>query len=69
MIKKFFNFMNLQRTSLAISTFGVSFQVFVLNPWHSKISLQLNSFENKINNIENKINNENNKNILGIDKS
>ncbi len=61
MIKKFLNFMNLQRISLAISTFGVSFQVFVLNPWHSKISLQLGSLENKMNNIENKMNNMENK--------
>lgn len=49
MINKFKNLFNLQRISLAISTFGVSFQVFVLNPWHNKISLQLNSLEHKIN--------------------
>ena len=56
MIKKFKNLMNFQRTSLAISIFGISFQAFVLNPWHNKISIQLNSLENKMNKIENKIN-------------
>jgi hypothetical protein len=45
--------MNLQRTSLAVGMFGVSFQIFVLNPWHEKISIQLNSLENKINNMNN----------------
>ncbi len=53
MIHKFLSLMNLQRTSLAVGMFGVSFQIFVLNPWHEKISIQLNSLENKINNMNN----------------
>jgi hypothetical protein len=53
MIHKFLSLMNLQRTSLAVGMFGVSFQIFVLNPWHEKISIQLNSLENKINKINN----------------
>jgi len=63
MIKKFINLMNLQRTSLAIGIFGISFQVFVLNPWHNKIFIQLNSLENKINKIIN------DKNINNINKT
>jgi len=61
MIKRFLNLINLQRTSLAVGIFGVSFQVFILNPWHNKISLQLNSLENKINNLEENNKKSNNK--------
>jgi len=42
MIKNFFSQLNLQKTSLAVGIFGVSFQIFILNPWHNKISIQLN---------------------------
>lgn len=62
MLNKFKNLFTLQRTSLAVGVLGVSLQLFVLNPWHSKISIQLNSLENKIGKIgklenTNKINN------------
>lgn len=59
MLNKLKNLFTLQRTSLAVGVLGVSLQLFVLNPWHSKISIQLNSLENKINKLENtnKINN------------
>lgn len=62
MLNKLKNLFTLQRTSLAVSVFGVSFQLFVLNPWHKQISNQLNSLENKIKKLENintnKINDE-----------
>lgn len=59
MLNRLKNLFTLQRTSLAVGVLGVSLQLFVLNPWHSKISIQLNSLENKINKLENtnKINN------------
>jgi len=55
MLNRLKNLFTLQKTSLVVGVFGVSFQLFVLNPWHSKISIQLNSLENKITMLENKI--------------
>lgn len=52
MLKRFLNLINIQRICLAVGIFGVSFQSFVLNPMHNKISLQLNSLDNKVNKLE-----------------
>lgn len=38
----------LSLASLVISSFGVGFQVFILNPWHKKISLQINNLQKKM---------------------
>lgn len=48
MIKNFFNFISWQKASFALSTFGLGFQIFILNPWQKKISSQLSDIEKKI---------------------
>lgn len=53
MLNKLKNLFTIQRTSLAVSIFGVSLQLFVLNPWYKQISIQLNSLENKIGRLKN----------------
>lgn len=53
MLNKLKNLFTTQRTNLVVGVLGVSLQLFVLNPWHSKINIQLNSLENKIDKLEN----------------
>lgn len=53
MLNKLKNLFTTQRTNLVVGVLGVSLQLFVLNPWHRKISIQLNSLENKIDKLEN----------------
>ena len=52
MLNKLKNLFTIQKISLAVSIYGVSFQLFVLNPWHKQISNQLNLLENKIEKLE-----------------
>jgi len=53
MLNKLKNLFTIQRTSLAVSVFGISFQLFILNPWNKQISNQLNLLDNKIIRLEN----------------
>lgn len=53
MLNRLKNLFTTQRTNLVLGVLGISLQLFVLNPWHSKISIQLNSLENKIDMLEN----------------
>lgn len=62
MLNKLKNLFTIQRTSLIVGVFGVSFQLFILNPWNKQISNQLNLLDNKIRKLEsintNKMNEE-----------
>ena len=55
MINKFKNIFNLiswQKASFVLSSIGLGFQIFVLNPWQKNISSQLNCIDKKIDNLE-----------------
>ena len=52
MLNKLKNLFTIQKISLAVSIYGVSFQLFVLNPWHKQISTQLSLLGNKIEKLE-----------------
>ena len=47
------NLFTTQRTNLVVGVLSLSLQLFVLHQLYSKISIQLNSLENKIDRFEN----------------
>ena len=47
MFNKILNSSNIPKLNLLVAITGLSFQVFILNPWHSKINNQLEQLQNK----------------------
>ena len=48
MFNKIFNSTTIPKINLLVTSTGLSFQVFILNPWHSKISNQITNLENAV---------------------
>lgn len=52
MLKNFFNSQNIVKFNFLISMSSFSFQIYILNPWHKKISKQIENLEKNFNNIK-----------------
>lgn len=48
MYKNLFSRLNIPKINLLVGTSALIFQITVLNPWHNKISIQINRLEDKI---------------------